>query len=197
MAPSPIIAPHPGPAAAGLSQTSLQPTPTLQPHRPLQREGAVIFLSAAEQAMEDAMMRSSPTPEPVLGKRRRQVDGLADGNDTELDDESPSTTQPQSSPSISISTVAAATLRYVSKKKLRPEQRDEVDTFLLVRARLTYLLCSYLIIDQDTALGRQAKLFTCILSLENKIDTFRSAVPPYQLSDELKVYVDPIPRALL
>lgn len=123
------------PAAADLSQTSLQPNPALQPHRPLQRERAIIFLSAAEQAMEDAMMRSSSTPEPVLGKRTRQGDGSADGNDTEPDDGPPSATQSQSSPSIS--NVAAATLRYVSKKKLRPEQRDEVDAFLLVSARLT------------------------------------------------------------
>lgn len=26
-----------------------------------------------------------------------------------------------------------------------------------------------------------------MMSLENKVDTFRSATPPYQLSDELKV----------
>ncbi|CAA7263726.1 unnamed protein product [Cyclocybe aegerita] len=151
MVPSPTPIPHPGPATAGVSQTSLQPIPT-------------------EQAMEDAMMRSSLTPELVLGKRTRQVDGSTDGNDTEPDDGPPSTMQPQSLPSIS--NVAAATLHYVSKKKLRPEQRDEVDAFLL-----------------DTVLGRQAKLFACILSLENKIDTFRSAAPPYQLSDELKTNI--------
>ena len=36
-------------------------------------------------------------------------------------------------------------------------------------------------------LGRQAKLFVGMLSLENKVDAFRSAAPPYQLSEELKV----------
>jgi len=41
----------------------------------------------------------------------------------------------------------------------------------------------------DTVLGRQAKLFACILALENKVDTFRSAAPPYQLSDELKTNI--------
>ena len=40
---------------------------------------------------------------------------------------------------------------------------------------------------QDTALGRQAKLFAFIMSIENKIDAFQSAAPPYQLSEELKV----------
>ena len=86
------------------------------------------------------MMRSSPTPESVLGKRTRRADDSTDGNDTEPNDTepdngSPSTTQLQSLPSIS--NVAAATLRYASKKKLRPEQRDEVDAFLLVSTPLT------------------------------------------------------------
>ena len=195
---TPINTPNLGRAEADASQTPLQPISSSQPHRPLRREGATIFLSAAEQAMEDAMMRSSPTPEPVLGKRTRLADDLTDGNDTEPDNGSPSTTQPQSLPSIS--NVAAATLRYASKKKLRPEQRDEVDAFLLVSTPLTPLLCLCLLnIGQDTALGRQAKLYACILSLENKVDAFRSAAPPYQLSDELKVCVAilfPVPHCL-
>ena len=192
MAPSQTPAPYVDPAAAAGSQTPLQPIPSLQPHCLLWREGAIIFLSAAEQAIEDAMMRSSPTPEPVLGKRARQAHGATDGNATEPDDRPPLTTQPQSLPSIS--NVAAATLRYVLKK-LHPEQRDEVDAFLLVSTPLTYLLGPCLNIDQDTALGRQAKLFACILALENKVNTFRSAAPPYQLSDELKVHVNPVLHA--
>jgi len=43
------------------------------------------------------------------------------------------------------------------------------------------------LVRQDTALVRQAKLFICVLSLENKVDAFRSATPPFQLSEELKV----------
>ncbi len=85
------------------------------------------MLSVAEQAMEDAMLRSSPTPEPVLGKRTHNS---ADGDDTEPEDE-PTTTQSDSSLPLS-SNVAAVTVRYAAKKKLRPEQRDEVDAFLLV-----------------------------------------------------------------
>jgi hypothetical protein len=38
--------------------------------RPLQREGAHYFLSAAEQAMEDAMLRSSLLPEILLESER-------------------------------------------------------------------------------------------------------------------------------
>jgi len=68
MAPSTTPTPGLGHAAADVSQTLLQPIPSSQPHRPLQREGAVILLSSAEQALEDAMMRSSPMPELVLGK---------------------------------------------------------------------------------------------------------------------------------
>jgi hypothetical protein len=141
MTPSPTSAPD-GPAAAGVTQTPIQPIPSSRPQRPLRREGAVIILTPAEQAMEDAMERSSPAPEQVLGKRAREVDDPADGNDTEPDDGSPLTTLPQPEPSIS--NVLAATLRYMSKKKLRSEQRDEVDAFLLVSPPLTYLWCSCL-----------------------------------------------------
>ena len=181
MAPSATPTPNLGNAAANI--------PSSQPHHPLQREGATIFLSPAEQAVENAMMRSSPAPDPMpesaLGKQQHGVDDSTDGNDTEPNNESPSTTQLQSLPSIS--NVATATLCYALKKKLHPEQCEEVDAFLLVSTPLTYLLCLWLNIGQDSALGQQAKLFTCILSLENKVDAFRSAVPPYQLSDELKV----------
>ena len=188
MAPSQTPPPHVNPAAAA-SQTPPQPIQSSQPHHPLQREGAVVFLPAAEQAMEDAMMRSSPTPEPVLGKWGHQADSLTDGDDTEPNNGLPSTP--------SISNVAAATLWYVLKKKLRPEQRDEIDAFLLVSTPLMYILGLCLNIDQDTALGWQAKLFASILALENKVDTFRSAAPPYQLSDELKVCVNPVLSASL
>lgn len=68
-------------------------------------------------------------PELLLGKRTRQEGDSADEHDTEPDDTPPSATQHELLPSIS--NVAAATLRYASKK-LRPEQRDEVDAFLLV-----------------------------------------------------------------
>jgi len=89
----------------------------------------------------------------------------------------------------SVGNVADATRRYALKKKLRPEQRDEVDAFLLVSAPSIYLKCLCLNLGQDTALGRQAKLFACVLALENKVDAFRSAAPPYQLSDKLKVSI--------
>ena len=100
--------------------------------RPLQREGAQYFLSAAEEALAEAMMRSSPPPEPLLGKRVRDNDQPAeDDHDSEADEEVPPTTHLQ--PSIpSISNLTAATLRYAAKKKLRPEQRDEVEAFFSV-----------------------------------------------------------------
>ncbi|KJA16691.1 hypothetical protein HYPSUDRAFT_144977, partial [Hypholoma sublateritium FD-334 SS-4] len=46
-------------------------------------------------------------------------------------------------------------------------------------------------------LGRQAKLFVCVLSVENKIDAFRSAAPPYQVSDELKTNINNYAIAVL
>ena len=116
------------PEADDVDQTS-QPIPdNTHSRRPLQREGARYFLLAAEQAMEDAMLRSSPPPETVLGKRTHD-----DGNvDTEPDEDLPSTLQQTLQPSVS--NMADATRCYALKKKLRPEQRDEVDAFLLVSA---------------------------------------------------------------
>lgn len=88
------------------------------------------------------MMRSSPPPEITitLGKRiREDDDSVGDGNETEPDEavSLPSTTKrPQSvNP---LSNVSAATLRYAAKKKLRPEQCDEVDAFLLVSSLSMY-----------------------------------------------------------
>lgn len=166
-----------------------QPPTNSQPHRPLRREGAfrIENLTAEEQALEDAMNRSStPPPEVVLGKRTREG-GPGDGSDTDLDDvggerDVSTTKQP------SFSNVTASTQRHALKKKLRPEQRDELDAFSLVSFVVDISsghLC--LNVGQDAALGRQAKLFTRVLALESKLDTIRSAAPPYQLSDELKV----------
>jgi hypothetical protein len=123
------------PEADDVDQTS-QPIPdNTHSRRPLQREGACYFLSAAEQAMEDAMLRSSPLPETVLGKRTHD-----DGNvDTEPDEDLPSTLQQTLQPSVS--NMADSTRRYALKKKLRPEQRDEVDAFLLVSAPSIYRAC--------------------------------------------------------
>ena len=107
-----------------------QPPLSSRPHRPLRREGAVIFdhLTQAEQAMEDAMLRSSsPAPEPVLGKRTCEED-----EQTEPDEDATSTPRQSQLPPPSISNVIASTLQYALKKKLRPEQHDEMDAFLLV-----------------------------------------------------------------
>ncbi len=104
---------------------------------PLQREGAAFFVSAAEQALIDAMDRSSPPPEQILGKRIHGEDHEeAHGEDTEPDevDTTTETTCPQES---SYHAITAATLRYASRKKLRPEQRDEVEAFLEVSSFLT------------------------------------------------------------
>ncbi len=77
------------------------------------------------------MMRSSPPPEPVLGKRVHADDQL-EASDGEHDEES-STDRPQPL-SAPITNLTAATLRYAAKKKLRPEQRDDVEAFVLASA---------------------------------------------------------------
>ena len=178
--PCKIILAMASPAFGIQCQDLIPPTSTHQPGRPLQREGAMIFLSPAEQALQDAMLRSSPTPEPLLGKRTHREDD-DNGSDNNEDTSTPQPTQLLPS----TSNITAAALRYATHKKLRPEQRDELENFLLVSSCLVSE--SRLSTAQDSAPGRQAKLFITILSLENKIDAFRSAAPPYQVSEELKV----------
>jgi len=142
----------------------------------------MILLSPAEQALQDALLRCSPPPEPVLGKRPHQEDD--NGSDGNEDTSTLPPMQPQTSLP-SISNVTAVALEYATHKKLHPEQRDELETFLLVSS---CPVCEpRLSTAQDTAPGRQAKLFITILSLENKVDAFQSAAPPYQVSEELKV----------
>ncbi|KJA16143.1 hypothetical protein HYPSUDRAFT_148190, partial [Hypholoma sublateritium FD-334 SS-4] len=46
-------------------------------------------------------------------------------------------------------------------------------------------------------LGRQAKLFVTLLSVENKIDTYRSAAPPFQVSEDLKTNINNYAIAVL
>ncbi|KIK09284.1 hypothetical protein K443DRAFT_942 [Laccaria amethystina LaAM-08-1] len=152
------------------------PLPAPQPRRPLRREGAVIILTPEEQLLQDAMlMSSSPPPEPLLGKRTRNEDGDDEGEHV------PTSPAPQlETLSPSISNLTAATLRYANTKKLRPEQRDEAEAFLL-----------------ESAAGHQARLYIAILSVENKIDTFRSAAPPYQVYEELKTNINNYGLAVL
>ncbi len=118
---------------------SSTPTPATQnvppAPRPLRREGAQYFLSAAEQALEEAMSRSSPVPEMVLGKRTHLDDHPGEnGGDTESDEEGSALSCPETT-TPSLSNLAAATMRYASRKKLRPDQRDEIEAFLSVSAK--------------------------------------------------------------
>ena len=90
----------------------------------------MILVSPVEQALQDAMLRSSPPPEQVLGKRTHDEQ---DGGDTEPDEDSS-----VAALAPSLSNVTSASLRYATHKKLRPEQRDELEAFLQVSASLTH-----------------------------------------------------------
>ena len=118
--------------------------------RPLQREGACYLPSAAERAMEAervmeaAMMRSSsPLVETALGKRVHEGNDLEDDDAAESDGEGPppvEATAPHALPLLS--NLIAATLRYASRKKLRPEQCDEIEGFLSVSTLLYHWHCA-------------------------------------------------------
>jgi len=113
--------------SAAQSQAS-QPRP-----RPIQREGAIVLLTPAERALQNAMLRSSPPPEQVLGKRTHEQndDDEQEGGDTEPEKGTSATGQARSLAPL-YSNVTAATLRYATYKKLRAEQREELEAFLQV-----------------------------------------------------------------
>lgn len=114
------------------------PTSSAQSLRPLQREGAMIFLNNHEQELHDAMMRSSPPPElSILGKRPRQEGHPPDAGDTDVEDDGPSPMQSQAI-TPTFSNVAAACLRHASKKKLRADQCNDLEVFLVVSPSLIY-----------------------------------------------------------
>ena len=127
---SPAESPGGSATLSQVSQPISQPVSTPQARRLLQREGAMILLSPVKQALQDAMLRSSPPPEQALGKRTHDEQ---DGGDTEPDEDSS-----VAALAPSLSNVASASLRYATHKKLRPEQRDELEAFLQVSASLTY-----------------------------------------------------------
>ena len=107
------------------------PAPPTVP-RPLRREGAMFILTPEEEALQDAMLRSSsPAPEPetsALGKRTRDNnDEGDDGAETEPETEPPITSQALVP---NASNVTAAALRYATQKRIRSEQRGELDAFL-------------------------------------------------------------------
>ena len=91
----------------------------------------MIFPTAQERALEEAMLRSSPEPEvPTFRKRTRGDDDEGrNGDDTEPESDTPPTLPPLVPTS---SNVTAASLRYATQKRIRSEQRGELDTFLLV-----------------------------------------------------------------
>ncbi|KAF8176503.1 hypothetical protein BJ912DRAFT_930716 [Pholiota molesta] len=158
MAPTSMPVKSPDAACAAQSQSSQSSSSTTSQtrRRLLQREGAVIFLTAAEQALEDAMFRLSPPPQ-VLGKRTRGQDNELEedhGGDTEPDEDIPATAQAQLMEP-SPGNLTAVTLR-------KPEQLDEIENF-----------CKFLCLNIDPGRGRQSKLFIGLLAVENKIDAFK------------------------
>lgn len=125
--------------------------------RPLRREGAMILLTREEQDLEEAMNRSSPAPDPsdtmpVIGKRTRDSNGDDQGgDDTEPDDDMPAIPQ-LTVPTIS--NITTTTLRYAAQKRLRTEQRGELDYFLQVSTSLLHrLACSYSLFQHCAGLG--------------------------------------------
>ena len=135
---APNTSPAGSPDASAAQSQASQPVSSSQARRPLQREGAVILLSPAEQALEDAMLRSSPPPEQVLGKRTHEQNDEQEGGDTESEEGTSAISAQAQSLTPSLGNVTAATLRYATYKKLRAEQCNKLKAFLQVSTSLMY-----------------------------------------------------------
>jgi len=109
------MAPNTSPAGSpDASSAQSQALSTSQARRPLQREGAIILLSPAEQALEDAMLRSSPPPEQVLGKRTHEQNDEQGGGDTDSEEGSAAISAQAQLLTPSLGNVTAATLWYAT-----------------------------------------------------------------------------------
>jgi hypothetical protein len=135
MAPSIDTSPITGFSDASTAQSQLAFTSPARP--PLWREGAITMLTPAEQALELAMSRLSLPPEQVSRKRTHEQINEQEGGDTEPDEGTFATAQARSL-APSLSNVTAVTLRYAIYKKLRTEQRDELEAFLQVSISLMH-----------------------------------------------------------
>ena len=86
------------------------------------------------------MLRSSPEPDAsdsLLGKRTRDATGNSqDGDETEPEDDGPPPIVEPAEP-IPLGNIRAATLRYASQKRIRTDQRGELDAFLEVSTSLS------------------------------------------------------------
>lgn len=184
---------HPSPPPANRPHA-----PTVHPSRRLRRQNAIIILSPTEQALADAMVQSSPpppdpSPSSILGRRARSDGGEDSGDSTEPDTSNPpprGATAPAQPTLNSLQSpqgrVAADLRRYAFAKKLRTEQRDQVEDFLMVSGIPGSAAYRKLKCGEDAPLAREARLFVNLLAVENKLDGMRSAAV-FQLSDGLKV----------
>ena len=130
---------------ASTAQSQSQPESTLLAC-PVQREGAIYILTSAEQAIENAMLRSSPLPEQVLGKRTHEQDDEQEGGDTEPEEGTSATPQARLLVHL-LSNVTTVTLQYATHKKLHAEQWDELEGFLQVSILLMYYGPSVLVFE--------------------------------------------------
>ncbi|KAJ6611591.1 hypothetical protein B0H10DRAFT_2192837 [Mycena sp. CBHHK59/15] len=113
----------------------------------------------------DAMAQSSPLVPPA-GEKRSHTAML--DNDSENEDD-PSITGVAASTGTINQNVAVAAKRYAERKRLRSEQKTELDTFL-----------------KDPASLCEAKLFVDLLHVDNLINQIVIATAPYEVSASLE-----------
>ncbi|KAJ7277335.1 hypothetical protein C8J57DRAFT_1504167 [Mycena rebaudengoi] len=115
---------------------------------------------------------------PVAPRRpdKRPLEGIED-SDTEHGPEVPGPSAVRTAVNLN---VTAAVRRYAEQKKLRPEQKTQVESFLTEPASL-----------------REAKIFVGILHAENRLKAMEVAKGAYAVSDDLKKNIQSYAVAIL
>jgi hypothetical protein len=130
-----------------------------------------------------AMAQSSPIAPPRGEKRLHStLDGDGDSDDNILDNGSGA---PQIPVTVNENISAAAT-RYMERKRLKPDQKAEVNAFLHV-SRFPHLIFLTDILFQDPASIREVKLLVNLMVVQSQIDKIITTTAPWQPSEDLLV----------
>lgn len=138
-----------------------------------------------------AAVAKTPIPAPPVNPRKRPRTGNADDSQEEdEDDELPTSVIPATANEdpVANKNVLAFARQYATHKRLRPSLIDEVEAYAAVRHFISR--CSPILTStycQDPIATRQIKMFTVLLSLDTKMEAFRSAAPDFKITSNLDV----------
>lgn len=154
------------------------PLPPLQMPRPSTPD-------VLDDDLLEAMAQSSPVrPPPSSGDKRPhdEVDGGSDQDDA----------PPTVASSGTINRNLAITVqRYAVQKRLRAEQKMELEVFMKVSRYAPLPFCAEPL-QKDPSIVREGKLYAQNFHIENMVNKIIVAAPPWVPSDDLNVSIIPV-----